>query len=102
VKVAAYSDEFDTIAVLGYPAEAVDLVAPGRRRRTIGMRLIVATARVLLLLHMGVVVVSPFRRRSTVVFLNDEDSRGDGIDPQETIHAYYMWMRRQSSVWCSV
>jgi hypothetical protein len=42
VKVAAYSDEFDTIVVLGYPTEAVDLIAPGRRRPTIGMRLIVA------------------------------------------------------------
>ncbi|KAF7969814.1 hypothetical protein HWV62_25936 [Athelia sp. TMB] len=40
VKVAAYSDEFDAIVVLGFPTEAVDLVAPYRQRPTIGTRLI--------------------------------------------------------------
>ncbi|KAF7982480.1 hypothetical protein HWV62_28052 [Athelia sp. TMB] len=40
VKVAAYSDEFDAIVVLGFPTEAVDLVAPNRQRPTIGTRLI--------------------------------------------------------------
>jgi len=41
VKVAAYSDEFDGIVVLGFPSEAIDLVAPGKQRPTVGTRLIV-------------------------------------------------------------
>ena len=41
VKVAAYSDEFDGIVVLGFPTDAIDLVAPGKTRPTIGTRLIV-------------------------------------------------------------
>ena len=41
VKIAAYSDEFDNIVVLGFPTEAVDLVAPNRQRPTVGTRLAV-------------------------------------------------------------
>ncbi|KAJ7068491.1 hypothetical protein C8F01DRAFT_1246993 [Mycena amicta] len=41
VKVAAYSDEFDSIVVLGFPARIIDQVAPGRARPTVGTRLLV-------------------------------------------------------------
>jgi len=41
VKVAAYSDEFDTIVLLGFPTKAVDLIAPGGRRPAVGTRLLV-------------------------------------------------------------
>jgi hypothetical protein len=40
VKVAAYTSEFDSIVVLGFPTRAIDLVAPGKRRPAVGTRLI--------------------------------------------------------------
>jgi len=43
VKVAAYSCEFDTIVLLGFPTKAVDLVAPGKQRPVVGTRLIVVS-----------------------------------------------------------
>nr|GAT49044.1 predicted protein [Mycena chlorophos] len=41
VKVAAFSDEFDSIVVLGFPAKVIDQVAPERTRPTVGSRLLV-------------------------------------------------------------
>lgn len=43
VKVAAYTGEFDAIVVLGFPTKAIDLVAPGKTRPTVGMRLLVVS-----------------------------------------------------------
>lgn len=43
VKVAAYTCEFDAIVVLGFPTKAIDLVAPGKTRPTVGMRLLVVS-----------------------------------------------------------
>ncbi|KAJ7178930.1 hypothetical protein C8R46DRAFT_1071928 [Mycena filopes] len=43
VKVAAYSCEFDTIVVLGFPTKAIDLVAPHKTRPTVGTRLLVVS-----------------------------------------------------------
>ena len=43
VKVAAYTDEFDNIVVLGFPTKAIDLVAPGKRRPGVGTPLIVVS-----------------------------------------------------------
>jgi len=41
VKVAAYSDEFDGIVLLGFPSKAVDLIAPGGKRPAVGDHLLV-------------------------------------------------------------
>ncbi|KAJ6490365.1 hypothetical protein C8R47DRAFT_468013 [Mycena vitilis] len=43
VKVAAYTCEFDTIVVLGFPTKAVDLVAPSKTRPTVGTRVLVVS-----------------------------------------------------------
>ncbi|KAF7352591.1 hypothetical protein MVEN_01224600 [Mycena venus] len=43
VKVAAYSCEFDTIVVLGFPTKAIDLVAPNKMRPTVGTRLLIVS-----------------------------------------------------------
>ncbi|KAJ7498707.1 hypothetical protein FB451DRAFT_7219 [Mycena latifolia] len=43
VKVAAYTCEFDTIVVLGFPTKAIDLIAPGKTRPTVGTRLLVVS-----------------------------------------------------------
>lgn len=43
VKVAAYTCEFDTIVVLGFPTKAIDLVAPGKKRPTVGTRLLIVS-----------------------------------------------------------
>ncbi|KAJ7781022.1 hypothetical protein B0H16DRAFT_604896 [Mycena metata] len=43
LKVAAYSCEFDTIVVLGFPTKAIDLVAPNKTRPTVGTRLLVVS-----------------------------------------------------------
>ncbi|KAJ7648489.1 hypothetical protein B0H17DRAFT_429574 [Mycena rosella] len=43
VKVAAYSCEFDTVVVLGFPTKAIDLIAPGKTRPTVGTRLLVVS-----------------------------------------------------------
>ncbi|KAK7061866.1 hypothetical protein R3P38DRAFT_678950 [Favolaschia claudopus] len=43
VKVAAYSCEFDGIVVLGFPTKAIDLVAPDKKRPTVGTRLLVVS-----------------------------------------------------------
>jgi hypothetical protein len=43
VKVAAYTAEFDTIVVLGFPTDAIDLVAPGKRLHGVGERLVVVS-----------------------------------------------------------
>ncbi|KAJ7490362.1 hypothetical protein B0H11DRAFT_1021808 [Mycena galericulata] len=43
VKVAAYTCEFDTIVVLGFPTKAIDLVAPGKTRPTVGTRVLIVS-----------------------------------------------------------
>ena len=43
LKVAAYSAEFDAIVVLGFPTEAIDLIAPGKRLPGVGERLLVVS-----------------------------------------------------------
>ncbi|KAJ7752741.1 hypothetical protein DFH07DRAFT_824820 [Mycena maculata] len=43
VKVAAYTCEFDTVVVLGFPTKAVDLIAPDKTRPTVGTRLLVVS-----------------------------------------------------------
>ncbi|KAJ6598843.1 hypothetical protein DFH09DRAFT_1303428 [Mycena vulgaris] len=43
VKVAAYTCEFDTIVLLGFPTSAIDLIAPGKTRPTVGTRLLVVS-----------------------------------------------------------
>ncbi|KAJ7368543.1 hypothetical protein DFH08DRAFT_28263 [Mycena albidolilacea] len=43
VKVAAYSCEFDTIVVLGFPTKAIDLVAPGKTRPIVGTQLLIVS-----------------------------------------------------------
>jgi hypothetical protein len=43
IKVAAYTCEFDTIVVLGFPAKAIDLIAPGKTRPIVGDHLLVVS-----------------------------------------------------------
>jgi hypothetical protein len=43
VKVAAYTCEFDAIVVLGFPTDAIDIIAPGKQRPGIGARLLVVS-----------------------------------------------------------
>jgi hypothetical protein len=43
VKVAAYTAEFDGIVVLGFPTEAIDIIAPGKERPAVGTRLLVVS-----------------------------------------------------------
>ncbi|KAJ7129446.1 hypothetical protein C8R44DRAFT_872715 [Mycena epipterygia] len=43
VKVAAYTCEFDTVVVLGFPTKAIDLIAPGKTCPTVGTRLLVVS-----------------------------------------------------------
>jgi hypothetical protein len=43
VKVAAYTAEFDSVVILGFPTAAIDLVAPNKKRPEVGTRLLVVS-----------------------------------------------------------